>query len=121
MAVQEFHLRTAVLCAPFTSTPDLAQIRLGVPKTFPFQHAFDNRGGLQELAKNHGRAWIIHGDKDTVVPVEMSKSLAKEFGDTVKLSIIPGGGHGDIFDRGKQELHEAMNAARRLPRGGKGE
>ena len=49
------------------------------------------------MAKNHGRAWIIHGDKDTVLPVTMSETLSREYKDTVKLSVIPGGGHGDIF------------------------
>jgi pimeloyl-ACP methyl ester carboxylesterase len=117
MAVEEFHLRAAVLCAPFTSTADMAQVRMGIPKTFPLQHSFDNHAGLKELAKNHGRAWIIHGDKDTIVPVDMSRTLAKEFKDIVTLSIIPGGNHNDIFSRGKRELFESMTAARTLPHG----
>jgi uncharacterized protein len=112
LAVEKFHLRRAVLCAPFTSTAEMAQLRFGIPKTFPFQHSFDNRAGLQELTKNHGRAWIIHGDKDTVIPVEMSRTLAKEFKETVALHVIGGASHGDIFTRGKKELYESMNAAR---------
>ncbi len=67
------------------------------------------------MAKNHGRAWIIHGDKDTVLPVTMSETLAKEYKDTVKLYVIPGGDHNDIFARGKKELYESMNQARCLP------
>jgi pimeloyl-ACP methyl ester carboxylesterase len=117
MAVEEFHLRSAVLCAPFTSTADMAQVRMGIPKTFPFRHLFDNHPGLEELAKNHGRAWIIHGEKDSIVPVDMSRTLAKEFKDTVTLNIIPGGNHNDIFSRGKKELFESMTAARALPHG----
>jgi uncharacterized protein len=116
MAVEEFHLRSAVLCAPFSSTADVAQARFGIPRTFPFQHLFDNRAGLRELTKNRGRAWIIHGEKDSVLPAAMSETLAREFKDTVKLSIIPGGEHNDIFARGKKELYESMNVARRLPR-----
>jgi pimeloyl-ACP methyl ester carboxylesterase len=117
MVVEDFHLRSAVLYAPFTSTADMAQVYFGIPKTIPLQHPFDNRPGLQELAKNHGRAWIIHGDSDTVIPVEMSKTLANEFKDTVRLKIIPGGGHGHIFASAKQELLESMTAARALTRG----
>jgi pimeloyl-ACP methyl ester carboxylesterase len=112
LAVEEFHLRSAVLCAPFTSTADMAQVRFGIPKTVPLPQSFDNYTGFNELARNHGRAWIIHGDKDTVVPVDMSRTLAKEFKDTVKLSIIPGGGHGDLLGRSKKELLESMSAAR---------
>lgn len=33
----------------------------------------------------------------------------------VKLSIIPGGDHNDIFSRGKKELYESMKLARRAP------
>jgi uncharacterized protein len=116
LAVEEFHLRAAVLCAPFTSTADVAEARFGIPRTFPFQHLFDNRAGLQELARNQGRAWIIHGEKDTVLPVTMSESLAREFKETVRLSIVSGGEHNDVFARGKKELYQSMNLARRLPR-----
>jgi uncharacterized protein len=115
LAVEELHLRAAVLCAPFTSTAEAAQAKFGLPKTFPFQHLYDNRVGLQELTKNNGRAWIIHGQKDTVLPVTMSEALAREFKDTVTLNIIPGGEHNDIFKRGKKELYESMNLARKLP------
>jgi pimeloyl-ACP methyl ester carboxylesterase len=121
MAVEDLHVRSVVLCAPFTSLPELAQSRFGLPKTLPFQNNFDNRTGLRKLAKNHGHAWIIHGDKDSIIPMEMSRTLAKEFTDTVTLSIIPGGNHNDIFSRGKKELFESMGAARRLPHGGKAE
>jgi pimeloyl-ACP methyl ester carboxylesterase len=85
-------------------------------RTFPFQHLFDNRAGLQELTKNHGRAWIIHGQKDTVLPLSMSETLSREFKDTVKLNVIPDGDHNDIFARGRKELYESMNLARTLPR-----
>jgi pimeloyl-ACP methyl ester carboxylesterase len=92
-----------------------------IPRTFPFQHLFDNRAGLQELAKNHGRAWIIQGDKDTVLPVTMSETLSREYKDTVKLNVIPGGDHNDIFARGKKELYESMNLVRSLSRRDKSE
>ena len=120
MAVEEFHLRAAVLCAPFTSSAEVAQAKFSIPKTFPFQHAFDNRPGLDELAKNHGRAWIIHGDKDSILPESMSETLAREFKDTVTLHVIPGGEHNDIFVRGKKELYESMGLARKLPPRAKG-
>ena len=45
----------------------------------------------------------------------MSETLSREYKDTVKLNVIPGGGHNDIFARGKKELYESMNLARRLP------
>jgi uncharacterized protein len=113
LAVEELHLRRAVLCAPFTNTADMAQIRMGIPKTLPLPQSFDNRDGLRELGKNHGRAWIIHGDKDSVIPVEMGRTLARDFKDNVTLHVIPAADHNDIFARGKKEIFESMAAARR--------
>ena len=117
LAVEELHLRSAVLCAPFTNAADMAQVLavragFGIPKTYPIQNSFDSRPGLQELTKGQGRAWIIHGDNDRSVPVEMSKTLAKEFKDSVTLHVIRGADHNDIFTRGKKELFESMSAAR---------
>ena len=37
----------------------------------------------------------------------MSRTLAKEFKDTVDLHVIPGGTH-NVFDRGRKELFESM-------------
>jgi pimeloyl-ACP methyl ester carboxylesterase len=115
LASEELHLRSAVLCALFTSTADMAQLRMGIPKTLALPHSFDNREGLRELAKHRGRAWILHGDKDTIVPVEMSRTLGQEFKESVTLHVVPGGSHNDIFALGKKELFDSMAVARKLP------
>ena len=51
----------------------------------------------------------------------MSETLAREYKDTVKLNVIPGGDHNDIFARGKKELYESMSLARSLSRRDKSE
>jgi pimeloyl-ACP methyl ester carboxylesterase len=113
LAVEEFHLRRAVLCAPFTDTREVAESTLGIPKTLPIQHKFDTRPGLKELANNKGRAWVFHGDQDDIIPVDMSKTLAREFKDTVSLQIIAGAKHNDLIGRAIKELTAAMQDARR--------
>jgi pimeloyl-ACP methyl ester carboxylesterase len=113
LAVEEFHLRRAVLCAPFTDTREVAQEKMGIPKEFPVQHKFDTRPGLKELAQNKGRAWIFHGDQDDIIPVEMSKTLAREFKDTVSLHVVAGAGHNDVIGRALNELTAAMQDARK--------
>src|ERR1700722_9039931 len=60
LAVREFHLKSAVLCAPFTSTYEMARLQFEIPPDFPLKHPFDNRLGLAELRTNHGHAWIFH-------------------------------------------------------------
>ena len=111
MAVQEFHLKSAVLVSPYTSTHEMAELRFGMAKDAPMYHQMDNRPGLAELAKNHGHAWIFHGDDDQVVPVDMSKTLASEFKTVVKLTIVKGAGHNDIFEIAGDDITRAMAAA----------
>ncbi len=113
LAVSEFNLKSAVLCAPFTSTVDMAREKFNVPADFPFQHKFDNRPGMAVLGKNGGHAWIFHGDADGVIPVTMSQTLAKENNDTVKLMVVPSGNHVDIFTRAAKEILQAMTDARK--------
>jgi pimeloyl-ACP methyl ester carboxylesterase len=112
-AVEEFHLKSAVLCSPFTSTHEMAELRVGLAKDAPFHNQFDNRLGLAELRKNKGHAWIIHGSVDEMIPVSMSKTMADEFKDVVKLQVIDGAGHNDVMLVAKKEVLAAMGDARK--------
>lgn len=114
LAVQEFQLRAAVLCAPFTSTREMAEQQFHMPRGVPLQHLFDNRPGLTELQKCKGHAWIFHGEADTVIPVGMSRTLATEFKGAITLQTSPGTAHSDIFSRQARELTAAMAEARKL-------
>ncbi|HET6248311.1 MAG TPA: alpha/beta fold hydrolase [Tepidisphaeraceae bacterium] len=113
LAVQEFHIRAAVLCAPFTSTLEMAQAILGIRANFQLQNKYDNRQGLAELRRNHGHAWIFHGDADEVIPVTMSQTLGEEFKGTATVKIIPGAHHNDILSAAGNDLIAAMAAARK--------
>jgi uncharacterized protein len=113
LAVEEFHLRRAVLYAPFTSTKDMATHMLGLKLEGPPQHFFDNRNGLGELQRNKGRAWILHGTADNVIPITMSQKLAAEFPQTVTLKALPAGRHNDLHTTALKDLTEAMLEARK--------
>lgn len=112
MAVEECDIPGVVCYAPFTSTPDMARIKFLLSKDIPIQHVFDNRAGLKALAANKGRAWILHGDRDGVIPVSMSETLTAEFKDVVDLTVVAGGDHNDLFARRQDLLLKAMTAAR---------
>jgi hypothetical protein len=114
LAVDEFKLQAAVLCAPFTSTMEMARDKFNLPLDFPLQHKFDNRTGMNVLSKNGGHAWIFHGDADNVIPVAMSQTLAKEFKDIVNLTIVPSGRHADILRIAATGLVQAMTDARKI-------
>lgn len=113
MAVEECDIPSVVCYAPFTSTPDMARTKFLVSKDIPIQHVFDNRVAFKALAKNQGRAWILHGDRDGVIPVDMSRTLAKEFKEVVDLTVVPGGDHGDVFAHHQDLLLKALAAARK--------
>jgi pimeloyl-ACP methyl ester carboxylesterase len=103
-----------VLCSPFTSTHEMAELRVGLAKDAPFSQQFDNRLGLKELQQTKGTAWIIHGADDQIIPVEMSKTLADEFKDVVKLTVIAHAGHNDILSAASQQVLDAMREARKI-------
>ncbi len=113
IAVEEFHIRSAVLCSPFTSTMDMTRVVLKLPLGPLVWHRFDNRAGLAALEKDGGHAWILHGTEDTIIPVEMSRELAREFPATVTLREVPGTGHNDILTNAAPGIATAMAEARR--------
>ena len=113
MAVEEFKLRRAVLCSPFTSMMDMTRARFHVPLGFLVWHRFDNRAGLTALQSNGGRAWILHGDSDTIIPTEMSRTLAREFPSVVTLREVPGADHNDLLPMALPLITAAMTEARR--------
>jgi uncharacterized protein len=113
MAAEEFGLRGAVLCAPFTSTMDMTRVLLKVPLGFLVHHRFDNRARLSSLQAAGGRAWIFHGSADEVIPVRMGRTLAEEFSGIVRFTEAEGADHNFIMEAASREIMEAMGTCRR--------
>ena len=108
MAVHEFHLRSAVLCSPFTSTREMSERRYGIPaKGAPFAHQFDNRPPLAEMNADGGRAFVFHGSADEVIPLQMSQTLAAEDPTAVRLTVVAGAGHNDVLSKARKQLAAA--------------
>ena len=108
MAVHAFHLRSAILCAPFTSTREMSELRFGIPaKGAPFAHQFDNRPPLAEMNANGGRAFLFHGSADAIIPLRMSQTLAAEDAKAVRLKVIAGAGHNDLLTKARKPLAAA--------------
>lgn len=112
MAAEEFHLRRAVLCAPFTSTMEMAAVMLKLPLGFLVHHRFDNRSTIAALQARGGRAIVIHGAEDRVIPPDMGQSLAAAHADAVEFVEVPRAGHNDLFARGHQQIVAALSAMR---------
>lgn len=57
---------------------------------------FDN---LAKISRAEVPLLLIHGDRDPVVPVEMTRRLYRRAGAPKMLQILSGGGHCDVFER----------------------
>lgn len=87
-----------VLEAPFTSLHDIAQ------KTMPIIYATVGWWSLQDQFKNlekipqlNAPLLLIHGDRDHIVPIEMSQKLFANAPQPKKLLTVPGAGHSNAF------------------------
>jgi hypothetical protein len=108
IAAGEFGLKRAVLVSPFSSSMDMAEVMFGLPLGFIVTHRFDNRKAMAELAARGGKAWIIHGQDDDIIPASMGSELAAIGKEAVRLLILPGAGHNDIFEVAPHAFSEAM-------------
>jgi uncharacterized protein len=109
IAASEFKIQRGVLLAPFTSTMDMTHVVTGLPLGFLVWHRFDNSDRLAELyARGNGSVIIVHGSDDEVIPVSMSRTLAAEQKETVRLKEIPGGRHNTVQETNAADLANAL-------------
>jgi uncharacterized protein len=109
MAASEFGIQRGVLVSPFTSTMAMSQVKIGIPLGFLVSHRYDNSARLAELAaRGSGKVIIFHGTNDQIIPISMSRLLAKEQKQIVHLREIPGGRHNDISRIRADEMTQAL-------------
>jgi pimeloyl-ACP methyl ester carboxylesterase len=112
IAATEFKIQRGVLLAPFTSTMDMSRALTGLPLGFLVWHRYDNAARLAELsARGPGKVIILHGTRDEVIPVAMSRTLAAQQQGTVRLREIPDGRHNTIQAREPEALAKALSDA----------
>lgn len=103
-------VRRLILISPFTSMKAMAARTVGRPLNELVLDRFDSRARLRELlARDDPPAvWIVHGDRDRVVPVEMGRELAALGPEHVAYREVAGGDHNFILDAIQPELLERM-------------
>ncbi len=110
IAASEFMIQRGVLIAPFTSTMDMSRAMTGLPLGFLVRHRFDNSARLAELAaRGPGEVIVFHGTDDEAIPVWMSRTLASQQKQIVRLREIPGGRHNTIQETHAAEVAEALD------------
>jgi uncharacterized protein len=108
-AASEFEIQRGVLLTPFTSTMDMSRHMIGLPIGFLVWHRFDNSARLAELTtRGPGKIIIFHGTDDEAIPVTMSRTLANEQPQTVRLIEIPGGRHNTLQETHTDQIQKAL-------------
>lgn len=101
-------LRRLILISPFTTMKDMARRTVGWPLCELLEHRFDNHARLADLAATGlPPITIIHGDRDQLIPLAMSRDLVAAH-PGIHLSVIVGGGHNDVLDLAVSEIRTAM-------------
>lgn len=109
IAASDFQIQRGVLIAPFTSTMEMSRVLTGLPLGFLVWHRFDNTARLGEL-ESHGdaRVFILHGVRDEVIPVTMSRRMAADHPQMVRLQEIPDAFHNTIQSEHPDDLSRAL-------------
>jgi pimeloyl-ACP methyl ester carboxylesterase len=111
----EFALKKAVLCAPFTTMTDMAYRTVGWPLCYLNLHRFDNVSRIASLQQRGAQVRIFHGQTDEVIPVAMSRSMQKLFPETVNVKEIPDCGHNEVIMMASVEIGQVLRSLSALP------
>jgi fermentation-respiration switch protein FrsA (DUF1100 family) len=85
--------RALILENTFSSLPDIASYHYAwLPVRLLMRSKFDSVGAI---ANYHGPLLQLHGDADTIVPVEFGRRLFAAANEPKRLVITPGGNHND--------------------------
>ena len=90
-----------VLEAPFTSAADVAQRAYWyLPARYMVLDRFDS---LSKIADIDAPLFIVHGERDRVVPVDMARSLLAAAKEPKDARFFPYADHNDLYDQGAVE------------------
>jgi alpha-beta hydrolase superfamily lysophospholipase len=103
------NINQIILISPFTSMRDMAKRVVG-PLHFLLRDNYDNIAHLEALIKSEKSVniTIFHGSRDEVIPVEMSRILAKKFSQKIKYYEIKGANHNSIINHIQDKIYDVM-------------
>ncbi len=94
----EFAAGALVLEAPFTSLGDMAQRQFPYfPARWLVRDRFDS---LAKIGRVQAPLLILHGERDTIVPVDFGRRLFEAASGAHQLKLFPEGDHLDLWDHG---------------------
>lgn len=84
-----------ILDAPFTSLPDVGKRLYPVMPVRTFM--IDRFESKRHISGVKAPILILHGTKDTTIPIELGKALFEAAPEPKELAILEGAGHSDIY------------------------
>ncbi|WP_164016092.1 alpha/beta hydrolase [Pyxidicoccus trucidator] len=101
------HGSRVMLVSPYTSIPDVAALSFPfLPTWLLVRDRFNSAAKAPELRLP---VLIIHGEQDTLIPVEMGRRLGKRFPQATVETVV-GAGHNDVLERSGTKLVDRMAA-----------
>ena len=99
--------RTAglILESPFTSARDMAREHYWLLPRFIMRLRLDNVANVQRV---HCPVLLFHGTADRLVPPAMGMRVAAAVAGPVEVVLIPGSGHNDTYDLGRDEYRSKL-------------
>jgi uncharacterized protein len=88
--------RALVLQSPFTSLRDVARRHYPLPR-FLIPDAYPT---IRRIRSIDAPVLVLHGDRDTIVPVSHGRTLFEAAGEPKHLHVFPGLGHNDLLGAG---------------------
>ncbi|WP_241759031.1 alpha/beta hydrolase [Pyxidicoccus parkwayensis] len=96
-----------MLVSPYTSIPDMAALSFPfLPTRLLVRDRFDTFSKAPDVKLP---VLIIHGEQDTLIPVEMGRKLGTRFPHAT-VETVPDAGHDDVLDRSGTKLIDRMAA-----------
>ncbi len=94
-------VRGVILDSPFTSIVDrAAQLYPWLPVRLLLEDRYDTR---RYLGRMRAPLLVLHGERDTIVPVEMGREAFTLASEPKELAIFPEAGHNDLYLNGAFE------------------
>jgi pimeloyl-ACP methyl ester carboxylesterase len=94
-------LAAVALEAPLTSTVEVARSTyFWLPLALIIADQYDNERNVRFVK---APLLVLHGDNDTVIPIEMGERIYRAANEPKRFERFPGGGHLDLFEQGAWE------------------
>jgi uncharacterized protein len=103
-------VREVVLIAPFTRMEDLVRRVIGIAPGMLLLDRFDNLTALGRVGAQTPppKVTIIHGEKDSIIPIGMARTLAKSVSIPIEFHSVPEASHNSVLRMARELIYTKL-------------